>query len=156
MQEDIYLSQEGYDKLIEELKFLESVKRREIAEEIARAREYGDLSENAEYDSAKEKQIINEKRIAEIKDILSHAKIIEDTKGNTYNVVIGCTVRLLDLDTNEEIAYKLVSSHEANYEENKISITSPLGQSLLGHKREDIVEVNVPMGIIRYKILEIL
>lgn len=151
----IYLTREGYEKLIEELEYLKSVKRKEIAEEIAKARDYGDLRENAEYSAAKERQAMNEKRIAEIEDTLSKARIIEEEDIVFDEVRVGAKVRLKDLETNEEFTYSLVSPQEANFEENKISISSPIGQRLLGHKKGDCVEIEIAAGKLRYQILDI-
>ncbi|MCX7661211.1 MAG: transcription elongation factor GreA [Candidatus Omnitrophica bacterium] len=152
---EIYLTKEGYKKLLEELNYLKTVKRREISKAIEEARAHGDISENAEYESAKEAQALNEKRIAELEAKLSQAQIIEDENLPKDQVVIGSTVKLKNLDTEEEIEYTLVSELEADFEQRKISVNSPVGRKLLGHKEGEIVEVQVPVGILRYKILKI-
>ncbi|MCX7661202.1 MAG: transcription elongation factor GreA [Candidatus Omnitrophica bacterium] len=113
------------------------------------------MSENAEYDAAKEAQALNEKKIAELEEKLSRARIIDDENIPKDKVLIGATVRLKDLNTDQEVEYTLVSELEADYEEGKISVTSPLAQGLLGHKENEIVEIKVPAGILKYKILKI-
>ncbi len=152
---DVFLTQKGYEQLREELEFLKTTKRREIAQAIAKARAMGDLSENAEYDAAKEAQGHLEKRIAELEDKLSRARIIENENIPTDKVYIGACVKLLDEDTQEESAYTLVSPPEADYTQNKLSIESPIGRALLGRKAGETVEIQVPAGILRYKIIEI-
>ncbi|MCH7761292.1 transcription elongation factor GreA [candidate division TA06 bacterium] len=153
--EDIYLSREGYEKLREELERLKHVRRREISKEIGKAREHGDISENAEYDAAKDAQAQNEKRAVDLEDKLSRARIIDDEDIPKDKALIGATVQLKDLDSKEVLRYTLVSALEADYSKGKISITSPIGQGLLGHKKNKIVEVKTPGGVLRYKILEI-
>lgn len=152
---DIFLTQKGYEQLREELDFLKTKKRREIAQTIARARAMGDLSENAEYDAAKEAQGHLEKRIAELEDKLSRARIIENENIPTDKVYIGACVKLRDQDTEEESAYTLVSPAEADYTQNKLSIESPIGKALLGRKAGETVEIQVPAGILKYRIIEI-
>jgi len=152
---DIFLTQKGYEQLREELDFLKTKKRREIAQTIARARAMGDLSENAEYDAAKEAQGHLEKRIAELEDKLSRARIIENENIPTDKVYIGACVKLQDQDTEEESAYTLVSPAEADYTQNKLSIESPIGKALLGRKAGETVEIQVPAGILKYRIIEI-
>jgi transcription elongation factor GreA len=152
---DIFLTQKGYEQLREELDFLKTKKRREIAQTIARARAMGDLSENAEYDAAKEAQGHLEKRIAELEDKLSRARIIENENIPTDKVYIGACVKLRDEDTEEESAYTLVSPAEADYTQNKLSIESPIGKALLGRKAGETVEIQVPAGILKYRIIEI-
>ena len=152
---DIFLTQKGYEQLREELELLKTKKRREIAQTIARARAMGDLSENAEYDAAKEAQGHLEKRIAELEDKLSRARIIENENIPTDKVYIGACVKLRDQDTEEESVYTLVSPAEADYTQNKLSIESPIGKALLGRKAGDVVEIQVPAGILKYRIIEI-
>jgi transcription elongation factor GreA len=149
-----YLTQKGHQKLIEELELLKTIKRRQLSKAVGEARAHGDISENAEYDAAKEAQALNEKRIAELEMKLSSARILEDNISKD-EVLIGATVKIKDLDSEEELEYTLVSELEANYEDGKISITSPVAKALLNHKVNDIVEVNLPAGILRYKILGI-
>ncbi|HNX90481.1 MAG TPA: transcription elongation factor GreA [Candidatus Omnitrophota bacterium] len=151
----VVLTREGYSKLAEELEFLRGEKRRQIVKDIQEAREKGDLSENAEYDAAKEAQAHNEKKIAELQDVLSRAQILEHKAGNKEEVLIGMTVTVKDKDTGEEIDYILVSEEESDFEQNKISVSSPVGRSLVGLKIGDIAEVKIPAGVIQYEILKI-
>lgn len=153
--DDIYLTRSGYEKLIKELDFLKREKRKQLSKAIGEARAHGDISENAEYDAAKEAQGLNEKRIAELEYKLSHARIIDDENIPKDEVLIGATVTLKDLDLKEELEYTLVAEIEADYEEGKISITSPVGAALLNHKEKEIVEIKVPAGLLRYEILKI-
>jgi transcription elongation factor GreA len=152
---EVYLTKKGYEKLSEELEYLKNVRRREISKAIGLAREHGDLSENAEYDAAKDAQGYNEKKISELEEKLSHVRIIEDQDIPHGEVLIGATVKLKDLDNGEELEYTLVSEEESDYEQNKIAITSPVGLGLLSHKENEEVEIKVPAGILRYKILKI-
>ena len=153
--DDVYLTPQGYEKLKEELEYLEKTKRREISKALEYARSLGDISENAEYDSAKNEQAHCEKRIAELKDKLSRAKVIDSKNIPQDQVFFGAKVLLSDLDTAEECEYMLVSKEEADYEVGKISLDSPVGKAILRKKVNDIVEINVPAGIIKYKILKI-
>jgi transcription elongation factor GreA len=152
---EVYLTKKGYEKLSEELEYLKNVRRREISKAIGIAREHGDLSENAEYDAAKDAQGHNEKRISELEEKLSRVRIIEDQDIPHGEVLIGATVKLKDLDNGEELEYTLVSEEESDYEQNKISITSPVGLGLLSHKENEEVDIKVPAGVLRYKILKI-
>lgn len=152
---NIYLTAEGHEKLLEELKFLKTVRRRELSREIGIARSHGDISENAEYDAAKEAQAFNEKKIAELEERLSRAQILDNTKIAKDKVLLGATVKLKDLDSGEELQYTLLSELEADFSRGKISITSPVGKALLGHKQDEIVEIKVPAGALKYKILKI-
>ena len=152
---EVYLTKSGYEKLCLELEQLKTVRRREISKAIGVAREHGDLSENAEYDAAKDAQAHNEKRISELEGKLSMVRIIEDQDIPHGEVLIGATVKLKDLDTDEELEYTMVGEEEADYEENKISITSPVGQGLLSHKENEEIAIKVPAGILHYKILKI-
>lgn len=153
--DEIYLTREGYEKLHEELEFLKKTKRKTLSKAIAEARAQGDISENAEYDAAKEAQAHNEARIAELEDKLSRARIIENEDIAKDEVLIGAKVKIKDMLTGEVIEYILVSEAESDYEKNKISITSPVGLGLLNHRVNDIVKINVPVGTLEYKILEI-
>ena len=153
--DEIYLTRSGYEKLTEELDCLKKEKRKKLSKAIGEARLHGDLSENAEYDAAKEAQGQNELKISELEDKLSRARIIEDEGMPSDEVLIGATVRLRDLDSQEVLAYTLVSETEADYAESKISVTSPVGAALLNRKQNDLVEIKVPAGILRYEILEI-
>ncbi len=155
MSGDVFLTQDGFEKLKNELDTLKTVKRREIAKSLEKARAMGDLSENAEYDAAKDAQAHLEKRIAELESKLSRARIIEHENIPTDKVYIGAKVGLKDTDTEEEFQYCLVSASEADYASGKISIESPIGKALLGKKVGDTVEINVPAGVLTYLILSI-
>jgi len=152
---NIYLTPEGYEKLRKELEYMKKVKRREISKEIGKARDHGDISENADYDAAKEAQGFNEKKIAELEGKLSLARILDETNIPKDEALIGATVRLKDLESGEEIEYTLVSEMESDFSQGKISVTSPVGKGLLGHKAKETVEISVPAGVIKYKILKI-
>ncbi len=151
----IYLSSEGYEKLRKELEFLKTTKRRELSRAIGEARAHGDISENAEYAAAKEDQGLNEKKIAELEEKLSMAQILDDTNMPKDEALIGAVVKLKDLDSKEELQYMLVSELEADFSQSKISVTSPIGEGLLGHKVNETVEIKVPAGTLKYKILKI-
>ncbi len=151
----IYLSREGYEKMCNELDHLKNVRRKELSRAIEHARQQGDLSENAEYDSAKDAQALNEKRIAELEDKLCRARIIENEDISADEARIGATVKLKDLDSGEEFSYTLVAEEEADYDQNKISISSPVGKALLGHKAGDQVEIKAPARALCYQIMDI-
>tara|TARA_B100000315_G_C14552411_1_gene576508 strand:- start:764 stop:1234 length:471 start_codon:yes stop_codon:yes gene_type:complete len=151
----IHLTRAGYEKLIEELEHIKKVKRKEITEALAHARSLGDLKENAEYHAAKEAMSYNEARIRELEDKLSRVEIIDDTKMDPSKAYIGAKVTLIDLETDDEIEYTLVSQDEANATEGLISTTSPVGQALLGHKVGDEISITVPAGDLSYKITKI-
>jgi len=153
--DEIYLTRSGYEKLIKELDVLKREKRKQLSKAIGEARGHGDISENAEYDAAKDAQALNEKRIAELEYKLTRARIIDYEDIPKDEVLIGATVRLKDLDSQEVLEYTLVSETEADYDEGKISVTSPVGAALLNHKEKDIVEIKVPAGILRYEVLKI-
>ncbi len=155
MAGEIYLTKKGYQKLRDELERLKTVERRRISKAIGEARLQGDISENAEYDAAKDAQAHCEARIVELEAKLSSVRIIDDENIPADKIFIGAIVTLKDLDTDEEFKYMLVSPEEASYEENKISIQSPIGRGLLGHKEGATVEVKVPAGILKYKVLKI-
>lgn len=152
---DIYLTKKGHQKLMEELEYLKSVKRRALSKAIGEARAHGDISENAEYDAAKEAQGLNEKHIAELEIKLASARILDDENIPKDEVLIGATVKLVDVDTGEELEYMLVSEVEADYEHNKISVSSPVGEGLMNHKLNETVKIKIPAGILRYKIISI-
>lgn len=154
-EKEVILTQEGYDKLEEELNFLKTTNRTEIAERIKVALGFGDLSENSEYDEAKSAQAENEIKIAELENKLRHAKIIDEKEIDTKSVQIGNSVKIFDEEFEEEIEYTIVGSTEVNLDENRISNESPLGKALLGAKKGDTIEVDAPDGIIKYKILAI-
>lgn len=151
---EIYLTKKGHQKLVEELEYLKTTKRRQLSKAVGEARAHGDISENAEYDAAKDEQGMNEKRIAELEEKLSSARILDDNISSD-EVLIGATVKLKDMDSGEELEYMLVSEEEANYEENKISVTSPVGSGLLNRKLNEVAEIKIPAGALRYKILSI-
>ena len=154
MSGEIYLTQEGYEKLVNELEYLKTVKRRQLSKAVGEARSHGDISENAEYDAAKDAQAYNEKQIIELEDKLAGARIL-DKDMPSDEVLIGATVKLKDMDTDEELEYTLVSELEADYNQGKISISSPVGEGLLGHKENEITEIKIPAGILKYKIIKI-
>lgn len=149
------LTYEGLRKLEDELQDLKVVQRREIAQKIKEAREQGDLSENAEYDAAKDEQRDIEARIEQIEKILKNAEVVLDEEVDLDKINIGCLVRVLDIEYGEEEEYKLVGSSEASSLQNKISNESPIGQALIGAKVGDIVDVEAPAGVIQYKVLSI-
>ena len=154
-EKEVILTQERYNNLEKELNFLKTEKRADIADRIKVALGFGDLSENSEYDEAKNAQAENEVKIAELENKLRHAKIIDEKDIDTETVQIGNKVRVLDVEFNEKIEYTIVGSTEVNLAENKISNESPLGEALLGAKKNQVVEVNAPAGVMKYKILSI-
>ncbi|MBR3971336.1 MAG: transcription elongation factor GreA [Ruminococcus sp.] len=155
MAKSIMLSAEGLKQLEEELDFLKGEKRREIAEKIKVARSYGDLSENSEYDDAKNEQAILEARIATIEATLKVAVIIDENEISNETVHVGSVVKLENITAGREVTYKITGSNEANPKEAKISDESPVGMGLLGHSAGDVVEIETPAGIVAFKILEI-
>lgn len=155
MSDSIFLSKDGYERFKKELKVLKGQKRREIADALEKARLLGDISENAEYESAKQAQDINEKRIHELESKLAQARILEDENISTDKAYVGASLNLRDMDTKEEIVYKLVSEDEANFADGKISISSPVGRALLGKKKGDIISIKVPAGMLKYKLEKI-
>lgn len=150
-----YMSEEGYQKLVAELKQLESVERPKIVNAIAEARDKGDLSENAEYDAAKEAQGLLEMKINQLKATISEAKIIDTSKLTADSVQILTRVELKNLANNAKMTYTIVSESEANLKEGKISVTTPIAQGLLGKKVGDVVEITIPKGKITLDILSI-
>ena len=154
-KETIYLTAEGYKKLKAELDHMRSVERPNISAAIAEARDKGDLSENAEYDAAREAQGMLEMRIAQMEDTLAHARVIDETKIDKSKVQILSKVTLLNHNNNREVVYTIVAEHEANLREGKLAIGTPIAKALLGKKKGAIVEVNVPAGIIKFEILDI-
>ncbi|MBD5468440.1 MAG: transcription elongation factor GreA [Lachnospiraceae bacterium] len=149
------LTYEGLRKYEDELHNLKVVRRKEVAQKIKEAREQGDLSENAEYDAAKDEQRDIEARIEELEKILKNAEVVIEDEVDLDKVSIGCKVRILDLEYNEELEYKIVGSSEANSLKGKISNESPVGKALLGAKIGDNVSVDTQMGVVNYKILDI-
>ena len=154
-QKETLLTYEGLKKLEEELEYLKTEKRREVAERIKVALGFGDLSENSEYDEAKTAQAENEVKIAELENKLRYAKIIDEKEIDTETVQVGNIVKVLDMEFDEKVEYTIVGSTEVNLAENKISNESPLGSALLGAKKNQVVNVNAPAGIMKYKILSI-
>lgn len=154
-EKEVILTQEGYDNLEKELEYLKTEKRVEIAERIKVALGFGDLSENSEYDEAKNAQSENEVKIAELENKLRYAKVIDEKDIDTKTVQIGNTVILHDIEFDEEVEYTIVGSTEVNLAENKISNESPIGRALLGAKKGATVDVEAPAGVIQYKILSI-
>jgi transcription elongation factor GreA len=152
---DIYLTEEGYQKLVSDLERLKTVKRRQLSKAVGEARDHGDISENAEYDAAKEEQAFNEKKIAELEAKLVCARIFNNEDIPKDRILIGATVELKDLDTEEKIVYMLVSEVEADYKQGKISVSSPVGRGLINHKEGEAIEIKIPAGILRYKVLKI-
>lgn len=150
-----YMTKEGYKKKMEEIAYLESVERPKISAAIAEARDKGDLSENAEYDAAKEAQGMLEMRIAQLKDLVASARIIDDSKLNTDEVQILNKVKIKNVANGATMEYTIVADSEANLKEKKIASSTPIAQGLLGHKVGDIVEVRVPSGLVKFEILEI-
>lgn len=149
------LTKNGEAKLKAELDELKSVRRREIAEKIKVALSFGDLSENSEYDEAKNEQGIIESRIAEIEATLAHAQIIDDDEISTEKVGIGTTVKILDIEMGEEMEFKMVGTKEADINSGKLSDESPIGAALLGHKLSEVVDVETPSGLLKFEILDI-
>ena len=154
-EKDVILTQEGFNNLEKELEYLKTEKRVEIAERIKVALGFGDLSENSEYDEAKNAQSENEIKIAELENKLRHAKIIDEKEIDTKTVQIGNTVQLHDIEFDEEVEYTIVGSTEVNLAENRISNESPIGKALLGAKKGATVDVEAPAGVIQYKIISI-
>ena len=149
------LTYEGLQKLEAELQDLKVVRRNEVAQKIKEAREQGDLSENAEYDAAKDEQRDIEARIEDIEKILKNADVVVEEEVELDKISIGCKVKILDVEENEELEYKIVGSTEANSLKGKISNESPVGKALLGAKVGDVVKVETHVGELEYKVLEI-
>ena len=152
---EVFLTAEGLEKLKEKIKYLEGEKRKEIQEDISRALEYGDITENAEYNIAQEAQRMNEINIVRLKQKLSRVKVV-DEDCCTEGIGIGTTLKLKNLGSGEEIEYIFVPDDQIDFAQNKISLNSPLGQAFLGHQEGEEVEIEVPIGILKYKILKIL
>ncbi len=150
-----YMTQAGYDKLIAEINELESVQRPEISHQIAEARDKGDLSENAEYDAAKEAQGLLEGKIAQLKAQVANARIIDESKISTDTIQILSKVTIRNTKTGAELTYTLVSDSEANLKEKKISVNTPIAKGLMGRKVGDVVEVQTPGGLLNFEILNI-
>ncbi len=149
------LTYEGLRKYEDELHELKVVKRKEVAQKIKEAREQGDLSENAEYDAAKDEQRDIEARIEELEKILKNAEVVVEDEVDINAISIGCKVKILDMEFDEELEYKIVGSTEANSLKGKISNESPVGSALIGKKKGDVVQVETQVGVLKYKVLEI-
>lgn len=154
-EKEVLLTQEGYDNLEKELEYLKTEKRAEISERIRVALGFGDLSENSEYDEAKNAQASNEIKIAELENKLRYARIIDESEIDNKTVQVGNRVKVLDMEYDEEAEYTIVGSTEVDLAQNKISNESPIGKALLGAKKNQVVEVHAPAGIMKYKILAI-
>jgi transcription elongation factor GreA len=153
---EVILTPEGYKKLKQEIEHLSTERRREVAERIRIARQFGDIAENAEYNDAKNDQMLLEHRIARLEEQLRNARVIEKKEISSDVVSVGSTVRLRDVDAKQTVEYYIVGSAEANPSENKLSNESPVGKAILGHKKGETVEVTTPRGArLKYKILEI-
>lgn len=155
MEKKNILTYEGLKKLEDELQNLKVVKRKEVAQKIKEARDQGDLSENAEYDAAKDEQRDIEARIEELEKILKNAEVVDEEEVDLDRINVGCKVRILDVEYNEELVYKVVGSTEANSLTGKISNESPVGRAIIGAQIGDVVTVETPAGELQYKILEI-
>ena len=151
----VYLTEAGLQKLKDELDHLRSVERPAISAAIAEARDKGDLSENAEYDAAKEAQGMLEMRIAKLEDTVANARVLDESRIDTSTVQILNRVTLKNITTGKVVEYTLVSENEANLNEGKLSIGTPIAQALLGHKKGEEVDVTVPSGVLRFEILNI-
>jgi transcription elongation factor GreA len=152
---EVILTPEGYEKLKREIEHLSTLKRREVADRIRIAREFGDIAENSEYDDAKNEQALLEHRIAQLEERLRNARVISKKEISSDVVSIGSRVKLRDMDAKETIEYHIVGSAEANPSENKLSNESPVGKAIMGRKKGEVVEVTAPRGALKFKILEI-
>ncbi len=152
---EVILTPEGHEKLKEEIEYLSTVKRREVAERIKQAREFGDIAENSEYDDAKNEQAMLEHRIAMLEERLKDARVIDAGDVTTDVVSVGTIVRLRDVDAKETIEYTIVGSAEADPAEYRLSNESPVGRAILGRKKGETVEVSAPRGSLKYKIMDI-
>ncbi len=152
---EVILTEEGYEKLKQEIDFLSSDKRREVADRIRVAREFGDISENAEYDDAKNEQALLEHRIAMLQERLAAARVIEAGDVSSDAVSIGSRVKLKDMDAGETVEYYIVGSAEADPAERKLSNESPVGKAIIGRKKGEVVDVVAPRGSLKFKILDI-
>ena len=155
MSDIIYLSKEGYDNLKEELHRLKTIERPSIINQIAEARDKGDLSENAEYDAAKEAQGLLESRISKLEIDLSNSRVIDESKLNNNNVSLLSKVTIKNIANNNEMTYKIVSESEADLSQKKISASSPIGKGLIGKKVGDITDIVVPNGTLKFEIINI-
>ncbi len=152
---EVILTPEGYEKLKQEIDHLRNEKRREVAERIRIAREFGDIAENAEYDDAKNEQAMLEHKIAQLEERLLSARVISKKEISKDTVSVGSKVRLRDVQAGKTFEYHIVGSAEADPAQNKLSNESPVGKAIMGHKKGDVVEVAAPRGALKFKILEI-
>ena len=150
-----YMTEDGYNKILGEIHVLETVNRPEISAQIAEARDKGDLSENAEYDAAKEAQGMLEAKIAQLKGLVANARIIDESRVGTDTVQIMNKVKIRNTKNNMVVSYSLVSETEANLKENKIAVNTPIAQGLMGKKVGDIVEIKIPSGSVTFEIIDI-
>jgi transcription elongation factor GreA len=150
-----YMTKDGYKKKMEEIAYLESVERPRVSAAIAEARDKGDLSENSEYDAAKEAQGMLEMKIAKLKDLVANARIIDESKLSTDEVAIMSKVKMKNVANGMEVEYTIVADSEANLREKKIGASTPIAKGLLGHKKGDIVDIKVPAGVMKFEIQEI-
>jgi transcription elongation factor GreA len=152
---EVILTPEGHEKLKQEIEYLSTTKRREVADRIRTARDFGDISENAEYDDAKNEQAMLEHKIAQLEERLAHARVIESSDVDTSVVSVGARVKLKDVDANKTVEYTIVGSAEANPAQQKLSNESPVGRAIIGKKKGETVEVTAPRGSLKFKILDI-
>jgi len=155
MSETIYFTQEGLQKLKDEIHYLKTVERKKVTQQIAEARDKGDLSENAEYDAAKEAQGLLEAKIAQLQENLGNARLVDETKMDTSKVLILSTVKLRNKKTKAEMKYTLVTENEADFKTGKISVSSPIGKGLLGKKVGEVAVIKVPNGELELEIVKI-
>lgn len=155
MSQQVPMTREGYQRLQEELKKLMRVDRPQVVQAIAEARGHGDLSENAEYEAAKDRQSFIEGRIKELNDKIARAQVINPAELNSEKIVFGAKVTLFDVDSGSEVTYQIVGEDEADIKDAKISVTSPVGKALIGHRLDDEVRIQVPSGIRIYEVIDI-
>ena len=155
MTDKVVLTRQGYEKLLEELNYMKTKKRREVAEQLAHARAFGDLRENAEYETAKEAKRQLETRIEELENKITTARVVDLSEIPEGKAFLGATLELKNLDTGEVVKYKLVAQDEADFNQGKISVTSPIGKGFLGKSEKDKAEIQVPAGKLKFQILKI-
>lgn len=155
MTDRIVLTKEGYEKLIAELNFMKTKKRREVADQLAHARAFGDLRENAEYETAKEAKRQLETRIVDLENKVTHARVVDQSEIPHGKAYLGATLEIKNLETGETVRYTLVAQDEADFSQGKISVTSPIGKGLLGKVEKEKVEIQVPAGKLKLQILKI-
>lgn len=153
--EKVVMTKEGYEKMLAELQYLKTTKRIEVADQLEKARAHGDLRENGEYDAAKDAKSHLEGRIAMLEEKLGNAKVIDTADLDHSKAYLGATLKLKNLATKDEVTYTLVTQDEANFDEGKISVNSPIGKGLLGKAKDEVGEIQAPAGLIRLQILDI-